>query len=56
MVSDESLYERLVGGELAAFDALYERYERPLFAFIYRQLGERRAAEDALHLGVHQKV
>ena len=59
MVSDESLYERLIGGELAAFDALYERYERPLFAFISRQLGERRAAEDALHdtfLGVLKDV
>jgi len=38
-----------MAGDLAAFDALYARYERRLFAFILRQLGEQRAAEDALH-------
>ena len=48
MVSDESLYERLLGGDMAAFDALYERYERPLFGFIYKQLNDARAAEDVM--------
>ena len=51
MESDEALYERLLRGEMAAFDRLYDRYERPLFGFIRRQL-ERdgtREAEDVLH-------
>jgi len=49
VVSDESLYERLLLGDLAAFDALYERYERPLFAFVYKQLSDAREAEDVIH-------
>jgi RNA polymerase sigma-70 factor, ECF subfamily len=47
--SDEALYEALVGGELRAFDELYERYERPLFGFIRRQLADEHDAEDVLH-------
>ena len=48
--SDETLYERLAGGDTRAFDALYERYERPLFGFVLRQLnGDRAEAEDVLH-------
>ena len=27
MISDEALYERLLAGEMDAFDRLYERYE-----------------------------
>lgn len=50
MASDEALHERLLGGDLAAFDALYERHERPLFGFILGQLGgDRQEAEDVLH-------
>ena len=47
--SDESLYLRWVDGDLAAFDALYARYEGPLFGFLTRQLGSTADAEDALH-------
>jgi RNA polymerase sigma-70 factor, ECF subfamily len=47
--SDEALYARLLGGDLAAFDPLYERYERPLFGFVLAQLGDRAEAEDVLH-------
>lgn len=47
--SDESLYLRWVDGDLAAFDALYARYEGPLFGFLTRQLGSAADAEDALH-------
>ncbi|MFT3712413.1 MAG: sigma-70 family RNA polymerase sigma factor [Archangium sp.] len=48
--SDEALLEAWRSGQLAAFDALYARYERPLFGFIVRQLdGDRAEAEDVLH-------
>jgi RNA polymerase sigma-70 factor (ECF subfamily) len=47
--SDEALYARLLRGELAAFDRLYERYERPLFGFLRAQLGDPAEAEDVFH-------
>ena len=47
--SDEALYARLRRGELAAFDRLYERFERPLFGFLRAQLGDAAEAEDVLH-------
>ncbi len=49
MSSDEALFERWRRGEVAAFDQLYARYERPLFAFIRRSLSDRAEAEDVLH-------
>ena len=50
MASDEALYERLVEGDLDAFDVLYKRYERPLFGFLLGQLGGDRAeAEEVFH-------
>lgn len=49
MRSDEALYEALLKGDMSAFDALYERYERPLFGFIRRQLQDSHEAEDVLH-------
>lgn len=49
MESDEALYERLVRGELLAFDRLYERLARPLFAYIRGELGDAAEAEDVLH-------
>ncbi|MGQ0507781.1 MAG: RNA polymerase sigma factor [Myxococcaceae bacterium] len=49
MESDESLFERLTSGDLTAFDGLYARYERPLFAFVLHQLQDREEAEDVLH-------
>ena len=47
--SDEALYQRLLEGDLGAFDLLYERYERHLFGFICHQLGDAAEAEDVLH-------
>ena len=47
--TDEALYERLLRGELAAFDRLYERYERPLLGFVRAQLGDAAEAEDVCH-------
>lgn len=49
MLSDEALHERLLGGDLAAFDALYARYERPLFGFIRKHLADAGEAEDVMH-------
>jgi RNA polymerase sigma-70 factor (ECF subfamily) len=49
MDSDERLHERLRGGELAAFDALYERHARRLYAFIDAHLRDAAEAEDVLH-------
>jgi RNA polymerase sigma-70 factor (ECF subfamily) len=49
MESDESLCERLRRGELAAFDALYERYEGRLFGFVRAYLDDTAEAEDVLH-------
>jgi RNA polymerase sigma-70 factor (ECF subfamily) len=49
MESDESLYERMQGGEMAAFDALYQRYERRLFGFVRSYLGDAAEAEDVFH-------
>ncbi len=47
--SDEALYARLRRGDLAAFDRLYERFERPLFGFVRAQLGDPAEAEDVFH-------
>jgi RNA polymerase sigma-70 factor, ECF subfamily len=47
--SDERLFERLRQGETAAFDALYARYERRLFAFIRAFLDDAAEAEDVMH-------
>ena len=49
MASDEALYERLLSGDLGAFDALYARHERPLFGFIRKYLDDPAEAEDVLH-------
>ncbi len=49
MESDERLWERLRAGELAAFDQLYARYERPLYGFILGFLGDGAEAEDVFH-------
>jgi RNA polymerase sigma-70 factor (ECF subfamily) len=49
MESDEALYLQLVAGDMAAFDELYRRYERRLFAYVLRQLGDRGEAEDVYH-------
>jgi RNA polymerase sigma-70 factor (ECF subfamily) len=49
MDSDEALFERLIAGDMRAFDRLYERLERPLFGFIRSQLRDDHEAEDVLH-------
>jgi RNA polymerase sigma-70 factor (ECF subfamily) len=47
--SDEALYQRLLDGDLSAFDRLYQRYERPLFGFIRRHLPAQGDAEEVFH-------
>ena len=43
---DEDLIDDLRGGDLAAFDQLYARYERRLFGYIARIIEDRALAED----------
>ncbi len=44
--SDETLTHAVREGDLAAFDELYARYERRLFAYVRRWIPERARAED----------
>ena len=55
--TDESLLEAYLNGEVAAFQRLVERYQRELYHFLVRFLGDRAAAEDVFQetfLQVHQ--
>lgn len=57
--SDESLLRRYLGGERTAFAQLVRRYERELFHFLVRFLGDRAAAEDTFQeafLQVHESA
>jgi RNA polymerase sigma-70 factor (ECF subfamily) len=49
MDTDEALFERLIAGDMRAFDRLYARFHRPLFRFIRAHLGDASEAEDLLH-------
>jgi RNA polymerase sigma-70 factor, ECF subfamily len=46
--SDGELIERIGAGDPSAFDELYRRYARPIFALALRRLGDRGRAEDAV--------
>jgi len=46
---DEALFRRVRRGDLAAFDALYARYETALYAYLRAVIGDRRDAEEVLH-------
>src|SRR5687768_1408965 len=55
--SDESLLEAYLNGDMPAFQRLVERYQRELYHFLVRFLGDRAAAEDVFQetfLQVHQ--
>jgi RNA polymerase sigma-70 factor (ECF subfamily) len=55
--SDEQLLEAHLNGDRAAFQTLVERYQRELYHFLVRFLGDRAAAEDVFQesfLQVHQ--
>jgi RNA polymerase sigma factor (sigma-70 family) len=49
VVPDETLFQRVRGGDIAAFDLLYERYEVRLFAYLRAVAGNRQDAEELLH-------
>jgi RNA polymerase sigma-70 factor (ECF subfamily) len=45
---DETLLRRFNEGDAAAFEALMGRYERPLFNFVLRYVGDRQRSEEIL--------
>ena len=45
---DGELVVRVARGDRGAFEALYERYVRPVYALALRRLGDRHSAEDAV--------
>lgn len=49
MESDETIFQRVRAGDIAAFDTLYERYEVRLFAYLRAVSGNRQDAEELLH-------
>jgi RNA polymerase sigma-70 factor (ECF subfamily) len=49
VVPDETLFGQLIRGDVAAFDALYARHERPLFGYVLGHLGDRQESEDVIH-------
>lgn len=49
MESDEQLYLEVRQGSQVAFEKLYARYERPLFAYIHRRLQTKQDAEEIFH-------
>lgn len=56
---DEALLQRYVEGQKAAFAELVRRYERELYHFLVRFLGDRAAAEDTFQeafLQVHESA
>jgi len=55
--ADEDLMHAYVAGDVGAFETLYDRYERKLFGFFLRGLGDRGRAEDLLQrtfMNVHR--
>ena len=45
--TDDTLVVRIIGGDVAAFTVLVERYKHPVYALAYRLLGNATDAEDA---------
>jgi len=46
--SDDDLLRRIAARDGAAFETLYRRYARPVYALALRRLGEREGAEEAV--------
>lgn len=44
--ADESLMRRYGRGDVAAFDALYQRHRGPVFRFLFRQVRDRATADE----------
>ena len=45
-VADEMLLEKVKTGDRGAFDALYEKYKRPIMTYAMRLIGNRETAEE----------
>jgi RNA polymerase sigma-70 factor (ECF subfamily) len=45
---DSDLVDAMAAGDVHAMEVLYDRYNRPVFSFAYRMLGDREHAEDLL--------
>lgn len=45
-IPDELLMERYAGGDVEAFDELFQRYERRAYVFFLRRTGSRERAQD----------
>jgi len=55
----DSVIARAQAGELAAFEQIYRRFERPVYTLALRMLGDPEAARDVLHdamLKVFQRI
>ncbi len=48
-VTDETLMNSLKNDDSRAFEAIYRRYWRRLFVFVYHQIGSKEEAEEILH-------
>lgn len=46
--SDADLMAALAAGNAAAMEVLYDRFNRPVFSFAYRMVGDRNHAEDVM--------
>ncbi|MFN4146177.1 MAG: RNA polymerase sigma-70 factor [Runella sp.] len=46
---DNILVDALQNGSAEAFEAIYRRYWRPLYGYIYQQLGSKEEAEEIVH-------
>jgi RNA polymerase sigma factor (sigma-70 family) len=56
---DPAIIERARAGELAAFEQIYRRFERPVYTLAWRLLTDAEAARDVLHdamLKVFQRI
>ena len=54
-----SVVERARAGDLAAFEQIYRRFERPIYTLALRMLGDAESARDVLHdamLKVFQRI
>ncbi|MEO8802454.1 MAG: RNA polymerase sigma factor [Rudaea sp.] len=55
----KTLLDRACAGDMAAFEQIYRRFERPVFSLAWRVLGNRESAQDVLHdamLKVFQRI
>jgi len=54
-LTDEALMKNYAGGNMAAFERLYQRHRGPLYRYILRQVGDPTTAND-LYQGTWEKI